>query len=366
MEIVQNDFHEITAIFGGKDQTLALLNSKDVLGWGGAGSGRRTPPNQDICSNKRPNTGAVYVGGLSHFSNVSAGDGISLGVTDGQPCIWGFCQLGIGGQDTFTEAPTPIKGLSNITKVAAGQFIFAAINQAGGVYTWGLNVDCALGRVSAQNNAPPDLVTELPPVKDIALGDHFMLALTDDQRVYGWGSNSAGQLGLGNLNTVNTPQPIEFSVSINHIAVGSTHALAVSSSGEVYGWGSNNFGQSGNSARPYIDRPKRIAFPEKITAVAAGMHYSLALSSSGKVYAWGWNGFGQLGLGDLKSRTNPTVIPSLNGVRAIAAGEMHALALGKRQLLGVGEQCIRPIGRSSCKANNPEPFLSCCLGAYVN
>ena len=358
MGLVQNDFYEITAIFAGKDQSLALLNSKDVLGWGGAGSGHRPPPNQDICSNKRPNTGAVYVGGLSHFSDVSAGDGISLGVTDGQPCIWGFCQLGIGGQDTFTEAPTPIKGLSNITKVAAGQFIFAAINQAGGVYTWGLNVDCALGRVSAQNNAPPDLVTELPPVKDIALGDHFMLALTDDQRVYGWGSNSAGQLGLGNLNTVNTPQPIEFSVSINQIAVGSTHALAVSSSGELYGWGSNNFGQSGDIAHPYINRPKRIEFPEKITAVAAGMHYSLALSSSGKVYAWGWNGFGQLGLGDLKSRTNPTVIPGLNGVRAIAAGEMHSLALGKRRLLGWGSNTSGQLGAAAAKQTSPNPFLS--------
>ena len=137
MGIVQKDFYEITGISGGKDQTLALLKSKDVLGWGGAGSGHRTPPNQDICSNKSPNTGAVYVGEISHFSNVSAGYGISLGVTDGNPCIWGFCQIAIGGQDAFTEAPTPIKGISNISKVAAGQFIFAAIDQTGRVYTWG-------------------------------------------------------------------------------------------------------------------------------------------------------------------------------------------------------------------------------------
>jgi len=358
MGILQNDLYEIKAISGGKDQTLALLKSGDVLGWGGAGSGRRTPPNQDICSNKTPNSGAVYLAELSNFSNVSAGYGISLGVSDHNPCIWGFCQIGIGGNDTFTEVPTPIKGVSNISKVAAGQFIFAAIDRRGDVFTWGLNVDCSLGRVSAQLNAPPDLVNELPPVKDIALGDHFMLALTNDQRVYGWGSNSAGQLGLGNLNTVNTPQPIEFSVSINQIAVGSTHALAVSSNGEVYGWGSNNFGQSGNSAGHYIDRPKRIAFPEKITAVAAGMHYSLALSSSGKVYAWGWNGFGQLGLGDLKSRAQPTLIPGLNGVRAIAAGEMHSLAIGKRQLLGWGSNPSGQLGSAAAKQTTPNPFLA--------
>lgn len=359
MGTIQNNFHEITAIFGGKDQSLALLNSKNVLGWGGAGSGRRPPPNQDICSNKSPSTGAVYVGGgLSQYSNVYAGYGISLGVTDGQPCIWGFSQLDIGGQDTFTEAPTPIKGLLNISKVAAGQFIFAAIDQTGRVFTWGLNIDYALGRVSAQNNASPDLVNGLPPIKDIVLGDNFMLALTNDQKVYGWGSNSAGQMGMGHLNNVSAPEPIEFSVGINHIAVGSTHALAVSSDGNVYGWGSNNFGQSGDSAHPYIERPKRIVFPEKITAVAAGMHYSLALSSKGKVFAWGWNGFGQLGLGDLKSRNKPTSIPGLNGVRAIAAGEMHSLAIGKRHLLGWGSNASGQLGSAAAKQTTPNPFLA--------
>lgn len=358
MGIAQTDFFEIAAICGGKDQTLALLKSGDVLGWGGAGSGRVPPPNQDICSNKRPNTGAVYVGQSSHFSNVSGGHGVSLGVSNQQPLIWGYCQIGIGGKDLFTEEPTAIKGVSNISKVAAGQFIFAAIDQTGGVYTWGLNADSALGRISSKSNAPPGLVEGIPPIKNIVLGDNFMLALTEDHQVYGWGSNAAGQLGMGHLTTVNTPEPITLSTKIDQIAVGSTHALAVASDGKVYGWGSNNFGQSGDSTHSFIDTPKLIGFPEKITSVAAGMHYSLALSSSGKVYAWGWNGFGQLGLGDLKSLITPTAIPGLNGVRAIAAGEMHALAIGKNQLLGWGSNANGQLGAAAAKQTTPYPFLA--------
>jgi alpha-tubulin suppressor-like RCC1 family protein len=358
MGITQTDFFEITAICGGKDQSIALLKSGDVLGWGGAGSGRVSPPNQDICSNKSPNAGAVYVGQPSHFSNVSGGHGVSLGVSNKQPLIWGYCQIGIGGKDVFTEEPTAIKGVSNISKVAAGQFMFAAIDQTGGVYTWGLNADSALGRISSKSNAPPALVNEIPPIKDIVLGDNFMLALTEDQQVYGWGSNSAGQLGMGHLNTVNTPKPIKLSIKIDQIAVGSTHALAVAHDGKVYGWGSNNFGQSGDSTHPFIDKPKPIGFPEKITSVAAGMHYSLALSSSGKVYAWGWNGFGQLGLGDLKSLTTPTAIPGLNGVRAIAAGETHTLAIGKNQLLGWGSNAKGQLGAAAAKQTIPYSFLA--------
>ena len=164
MGIAQNDFYQVEAISGGKDQTLVLLKSGELFGWGGAGSGRTAPPNQDICSNKSPDTDAVYVGPPSNYSNIAAGYGVSVGVSDQQPCIWGFCQIGIAGKDAWSESPTLIKGISNIKKAAAGQFIFAAIDHTGGVYTWGLNVDSALGRVGAQTNASPDLVTGMPPL----------------------------------------------------------------------------------------------------------------------------------------------------------------------------------------------------------
>ena len=165
-----------------------------------------------------------------------------------------------------------VRGTSNISKVAAGQLFFAAIDQSGSVYTGGLNVDQALGRSSSEINASPATLPDIPAMQDIAVGDNFMLALTKDSRIYGWGSNSAGQLGLGHLNTVNTPEPINISAKINSITIGSTHVLAVSTEGKVYGWGSNHFGQSGNTSHLYLDSPQLISLPEKIIAVAAGMH----------------------------------------------------------------------------------------------
>ena len=354
---LKSELFQITSIAGGKDQTLARLSSGEVLGWGGAGSGRVTPLYVDICGSRSPRTEPVYVGKPMHYQDISAGYGVSLGISEQKPYIWGFCQVGISGNDLFSEVPMPIKDLSSINKVAAGRFIFAAINQAGEVYTWGLNVDGALGRASDQINASPALLSGLPPIKDIVLGDNFMMALTQDGRLYGWGSNSAGQLGLGHLNAANIPEPISLSAKISSITVGSTHILAVSSDGKVYGWGSNQFGQSGASSHPYIDAPKLISLPEKITAVAAGMHYSLALSSSGKVYAWGWNGFGQLGLGDMKSRSTPFVIPNLTGVRSIAAGETHAVAICKDHLLGWGNNASKQIGNAAEKQMTPFSFL---------
>lgn len=362
---LQSDLFQVTSISGGKDQTLALLKSGEVLGWGGAGSGRVTPPFVDICSSfKAADSKPVFVGKKSRFSNISAGFGVSLGVSNQQQTwIWGFCQVGIGGQNVFTEEPTLINEITNATQVVAGQFLYAALDSAGKVYTWGFSTDGALGRPSTQTNALPEVIASLPEIQDVAIGDNFMIALTKDQRVYGWGSNSAGQLGLGHLKTLTSPEPIALNSKINIIAAGSTHVLALTTDGNVFCWGSNHFGQVGLSqadqqhSQGFSTEPKPIVFPEKIISIAAGMHYSLALTASGKVYAWGWNGFGQLGLGDLKSRNTPTLIPNLSGVRAIAAGEGHALALGKNQLFGWGSNESGQLGKAAVRQMTPFPFL---------
>jgi alpha-tubulin suppressor-like RCC1 family protein len=356
---IPTDHFEITAIKAGKDQTLALLKSGEVLGWGGSGSGRYAPPYIDICSSlKGVDDKPAYISKPAHYSEIAAGYGLSLGVSKQQTFIWGFSQVELGNQGLITETPSAIEGIANIREVAAGQFIFAAIDAQADVYTWGLNVDGALGRDATQINTLPAIIPKLPPIQNVQIGDNFMLALSRNHRVYAWGSNSSGQLGLGHLHTVTSPEPIALSSKIKSIAVGSTHALAVSTEGKVFGWGSNNFGQSGGSAHPYINSPKLISFPEKITAVAAGMHYSLALASSGKVYAWGWNGFGQLGLGDLQSRSSPTLIPNLSGVRSIAAGEMHAVAIGKNYLLGWGSNASSQIGKAALRQMIPNSFLT--------
>jgi alpha-tubulin suppressor-like RCC1 family protein len=358
--------YQVASISGGKDQTLALLKSGEVMGWGGAGSGRVTPPFVDICSSfKEADAKPVFVGKLSRCSNISAGYGVSLGVSDQQQIlIWGFCQVGIGGQNIFSEEPTLINGIANATQVAAGQFLYAAVDQAGKVYSWGFSTDGALGRPSTQTNASPEVITTLPEIQDVAIGDNFMIALTKDQGVYGWGSNSAGQLGLGHLKTATIPEPISLSSKIKNIAAGSTHVLALTIDGKVFGWGSNHFGQVGLSQadqqnnQGFSAKPKPITFPEKISAIAAGMHYSLALSATGKAYAWGWNGFGQLGLGDLMPRSTPTLIPNLSGVRDIAAGEGHALAIGKSQLLGWGSNESGQLGKAATRQMTPYAFLA--------
>lgn len=384
--------YKISAVSAGKSHTLALLHTGEVLGWGGAGSGRYSSENVDICSTGSANRAPVYVGQSARFSFVSAGYGVSLGLSAKQELlVWGWNPLGVGGDQAVSEIPALIKVVSAPVCVAAGQSIFAAIDQAGSLYTWGLNVDQALGRTTEQMNALPRVVHGLPSMQAVALGDNFMIALSREGEVFSFGSNSAGQLGLGHLKNVGTAEKVQLNASkdaaskdtvskdtastdaasnltalkytvskstapIKSIAVGATHVLALCLEGKVYAWGSNQYGQLGHQRNRYESQPNLIEMPEKITALAAGTHFSLALTESGHVYAWGWNGFGQLATNDTRPRSTPTKVLGLAQVQAIAAGEMHALALGKHALYGWGSNEAGQIGRAAQQQLVPYPF----------
>jgi alpha-tubulin suppressor-like RCC1 family protein len=369
--------YKISAVSAGKSQTLALLHTGEVLGWGAAGSGRYSSENVDICSTGSANRDPVYVGQSARFSFLSAGYGVSLGVSAKQELfVWGWNPLGVGGDQVGSEIPALINSVNVPVFAAAGQSIFAAIDQSGSLYTWGLNIDHSLGRATEQMNASPGVVHGLPALHRVALGDNFMIALSRDGEVFSFGSNSAGQLGLGHLRTAGTAERVQINVSkdatskdtdskdvgskltasIKSIAVGATHVLALCREGNVYAWGSNQYGQLGHQRNRYDGQPTLLEMPEKITALAAGTHFSLALGESGDVYAWGWNGFGQLGVNDTQPRSTPTKVPDLQGVKAIAAGEMHALAIGQRALYGWGSNDAGQIGRAAQQQLTPFPF----------
>ena len=384
--------YKIIGISAGKNQSLALLDSGEALGWGGSGSGRYSAGYVDICSAPKSDGKPVYVGPSLRLNSVSAGYGVSLGVsTQKELLVWGWNPLGADGDQSSSEIPTPVINITEPLVAAAGRSMFAAIDRTGSLYTWGLNVDHALGRATEQINAVPGMVRGLPALQAVALGDNFMIALSREGKVFSFGSNSAGQLGLGHLRTVGTPEQVQLTssktsaknstainpnatnstathstttnptatnptASIKRIAVGATHVLALCSHGKVYGWGSNQFGQLGHQQRRYDTQPTLLEMPEKITALAAGTHFSLALAESGNVYAWGWNGFGQLGVNDTLPRSAPTKVPGLQEVKAIAAGEMHALAIGQRALYGWGSNEAGQIGRAAQQQLTPFPF----------
>jgi len=148
--------YDVTAISCGREQTLALLSNGKVIGWGSEGSGRVPSGEPEYCTTPAP-TRAVEVISRETMRAVAAGYGVSLGVTSRREVTtWGAHGAGIDGKAGAVAAalPLPIAGLSSIRDVAAGEFQCAAIDDAGRLFTWGLDLDGALGRTAASFESP--------------------------------------------------------------------------------------------------------------------------------------------------------------------------------------------------------------------
>ena len=150
--------HVVESISCGRDHTLALLADGKVIGWGGDGSGRVAPDTPGYCSTFKAPTRAVEVDLLQPLVAVTAGYGVSLGITArNEVAVWGANVAGIGGRHDAIALATPqlLADLTGARAVMAGEFLFGAIDTAGGVHTWGLNSEGALGRPTGEINAGP-------------------------------------------------------------------------------------------------------------------------------------------------------------------------------------------------------------------
>jgi alpha-tubulin suppressor-like RCC1 family protein len=352
--------YAVASISCGRDHTLALLGSGRVFGWGGDGSGRMPLGIPEYCSTATAPARAVEIDTRHPMASISAGHGISVGITvTNRVMVWGANPAAAGGWGSSRALVTPqwLAEMTNVRSIVAGEFLFGAIDDGGAVHTWGLNVDGALGRPTPHLNSRPGTIASIPPASELALGKGYMLALTGGQ-VHAWGNNAAGQLGLGNLSSISTPRPLPIKTDVRSVAAGATHSLAIASNGAVFAWGSNHHGQLGDKRVAYSPVPLHVDLPERAQSVAAGMHFSLALGVSGRVYAWGWNGQGQLGLGDTTDRFAATPVHGLEQARFIAAGETHAAAVTAHGLYGWGSNAAGQIGAGERRQLRPISILA--------
>jgi len=93
-------------------------------------------------------------------------------------------------------------------------------------------------------------------VTSVACGRRHTLAVDDQGGVWSWGQNSAGQCGLVHLNNpIPEPEPVNFVQGrrANRVACGAQHSLVVTSGGEVFVFGDNTRGALGLTSESEID-----------------------------------------------------------------------------------------------------------------
>ncbi|WZN61323.1 regulator of chromosome condensation [Chloropicon roscoffensis] len=311
-------------------------------------------------------------------------------------------QLGFG--EDVPELPFPKqlkwKGLC-FTKLVCGGMHTLAVSSDGGLWSWGVNDEGALGRLAKSNNdfvdaqaaglasaqgAIPENVpgrVDLPSgsrVAQVTTGDSHCMALLSSGEVYGWGAyrNSSGVLGFSVQTKIQKlPAKIDLpagSGKVVEIASGADHVLALTASGEVFSWGCSEKGRLGRMAKDFADRsPKQDAAVKSeslragrvpsltgVAHVACGFFGSFAVSAAGECYGWGLNNYGQLGLPQEGSFYEPKKLVCLDGkgVKRISGGEHHTLALTQKgKVLAFGRPTYGRLGRPDVAADK-DAFVS--------
>ncbi len=144
----------------------------------------------------------VAVKGLQGVKAVSLGSGFGCAlVGSGKMWCWGrgsFGRLGIGPADSSMEKlPVELKGLSNVTEMAASSGHACARVSSGRVYCWGQNVFGQLGDRTTQTRIRPSQVFGIDDARSVSTGMSHGCVLRNNGQVWCWGENDGGNLGVG-------------------------------------------------------------------------------------------------------------------------------------------------------------------------
>ncbi|KAI1341104.1 putative regulator of chromosome condensation protein [Xylariaceae sp. FL0016] len=262
---------------------------------------------------------------------------------------------------------------NGIVEVACGGSHTLALTAKGEIWSWGVNDDSALGRVTPPDipegliNSPNfaqlnlaestpgeiqdynDIVPGTDAVVSIAATDSASFALTAQGFVLGWGTfrGSDGIIGFsqdrGDLPQQWSPKLIEDLQDIVKIACGSNHVLALDTYGSVWAWGSGGQYQLGRKAVTRglgtlaALRPQKCAmFSQRpghhATDIGVGAYHSFYVDDLGRTWSWGLNNYAQTGqplnAGEDDAMVLPQIVESLKDykIRSITGGLHHSVA----------------------------------------
>ncbi|ODN00193.1 Regulator of chromosome condensation [Orchesella cincta] len=274
-------------------------------------------------------------------------------------------QLGFECEKRKFPALVPALESKKIIAVACGGMHTIVLEDNGTVWSFGLNDDKALGRVTKEeeDSFEPGKVDLKKKVVQVSAGDSHSAALTEDGEVYAWGcfKDNNGNYGLiadDGAREREKPELItrHLGVKISKISSGAHHIAMLGSDGCLYTCGTGEQGQLGRepekprrvtrsmgaisgspvSHKEHLLRPAvvKVARNTKITDLWTGEFSTYCVTDKNKdIYVCGLNNYAQLGIQKIADEKTVIQVPTKNTTfrgrkwKQIAAGQHHAVAL---------------------------------------
>ena len=334
---------------------------------------------------------------LPRILQAAAGDDFSLLLTaTGEVRSFGInwqgqLGLGVSGKGNTRPHPLfspPISGFDGrrVVEISAGSLHSTAVDEAGGLWTWGHGEGGRLGLGLGCFSRHQHNVVRNRPCRVMLLsrerivhanaGGEHTLAVTDKGQLYAWGVNKHGQLGVGDftnkalptfvmgfeqITTTKIADEMVYKVvpsptpRVKQVSAGSgEHSIVLSDNGEVYTMGDGRKGQLGHpeadiaSASEWqcLSRPRKVkqvwtcdasaigaaldGVETKAIEVEAAYGHTLVKTDDGSIFSCGCGDDGATGHGDTDIRwwlTQVEGVPIDPAVtRAAEAAEARRLA----------------------------------------
>ena len=166
-------------------------------------------------------------------------------------------QLGLGHTNSALQ-PTlfQVEELSEgpLRCLAAHSQGVMIVDSQGGVFSSGNNSDGQLGR-SSGDDWKLQQIKNIPPMLGVSCGNFYTLALDESGGVWTWGYGEYGQLGAGNISDQPQPALVLLLKGMSALLAGGNHSLAFPQEGGLLVFGYNFYGQLGLNHTNLLSTP---------------------------------------------------------------------------------------------------------------
>ena len=234
-------------VSGGTIHSLGLTDDGIAYAWGNGSFGRLGRGHTLARSSP-----VSVVGGITNWRQVSAGGAHSLGLTDdGIAYAWGAGISGRLGDGTTISRSSPVTVIGNITnwsQVSAGGGHSLGLTDDGIAYVWGAGYFGQLGDgTTISKSSPVTVIGGITNWSQLSAGNTHSLGLTDDGVAYAWGNNNSSSLGDGTTTPRSSPVTVIGGITNwSQLSGGGEHSLGLTDDGIAYAWGNHNEGQLGD------------------------------------------------------------------------------------------------------------------------
>ena len=214
--------------------------------------------------------------------------------------------------------PARAAGTAGQVPLAAGSYLSAYINDAGELYTCGLNDGYQLGyeqtntdiTIAGIGTSDKDAGVQnkftkvMDDVAAVDFGWNQTAAIKTDGSLWMWGSTYSGQLSVREEGYQITPRKVMDDVA--QVSCGGNFTAVVKTDGSLWTFGYGYGGTLGNGAERDSGVPQKIM--DNVAMVSCGADFAAAVKTDGSLWTWGGNSDGTLGQGTKESTYVPKKI----------------------------------------------------------